>query len=484
MFSPNSWELNRYNFQNYTITVIFSLIVGIVFIRFSIIYAFFFLLITIYFFMGIISSLNFEFVFLANCLGFIFIRFSDFGAKNLSKQIILFLILMMSYFLCRNNFDEKFSIWSDNLAKVIFIYFSWILIQLIFSMYTISFYQISRVIVQTLILLGMFYLTSSYIKTTKHLYWILAILLICALLESILGILQHCSPNFYVTPADGSRDPHRLMPREYFGYIFPFISRYVREARGTFGHFNTLGNMLSLFAPLTFALSLIRETTIIRKMFFWLINLIIFFGLYFSYSRGSLSGVLIGLILIILLLTKKRRNKEIKIATVLLLIPLSLFVVYSLTGFFNVYYENTQNLTIRLSFWNETFQHIIESPATFLFGNHYFRILSRQVYQSVVDWTPLGHNSYLAIWERGGIIELILVVILFVFSIKNFYFSFKKTQNIYIKHISIGLIASLIAFSISQLFDHKLAFFYDIQIYFFIILGISIGLKRMVKLLR
>jgi len=420
--------------------------------------------------------------FLVNCLGFLFISSTILSAKALTAQAILFLILVISYFLSGNSFGNNVSIWRDNLGKVVLLYFFWELLQLIFSTNYMTFYQVARGSMQILILFGMFFITLSYSEKLRNINYIVAILLICAVSESILAILQHYSPNFYIAPTNTPRDPYVLLPREYLGYILPFISMRVREARGTFGQLNGLGNFLTLFSPVAFAIAFIRGNNRKKKYLFWFVSITIFLGLYFTYSRGSLSGVIVGLFLMILLLNRKNGNKEFKIALILFLLPLSLIVIYSLSGFFSEYYVSTQNWTTRLIFWNETWSHIVESPSTFLFGTHYFAALDDKFFQQFVGWTPFGHNSYLAIWESRGIIGLILVVLLIVFSIRNFYSSYKKTHNLYIKHISIGLIAGLVAFSISQLFDHKLAYFFDIRSYFFMIIGISIGMKRIVSL--
>lgn len=419
---------------------------------------------------------------MVNCLGFIFISSTVLSAKSLTAFVVLFLMLVISYFLSGNSLDKNVSIWRDNLGKVVLLYFFWELLQLILSTSYLPLYHIARMGVRTLILLGMFYITLCYIKKAKQLYYIVAILLICAVSESILGILQHYSANFYITPTNTPRDPNVLLPREFLGYILPFISPYVREARGTFGQLTGLGNFLTLFSPMAFAIAFVRESNRKKKYLFWFVSITIFLGLYFTYSRGGLSGVIVGLFLVALLLNRKSGKKELKIALNFIFLPLSLIVIYSLAGFFSEYYTSTQNWTTRLLFWRETFSHIVESPSAFLFGSNYFAELDGNFFQQFIGWRPLGHNSYLAIWESRGIIGLILVILLLFFSIKNFYSSYKKTHHVYIKHIGIGLIAGLVAFSISQLFAHKLAYFFDIRSYFFVILGISIGMKSIVKL--
>lgn len=459
---------------NYVPIIIFSLIAGFSLVYFPPIYAVLFLG------AGFLIR-KFELVLLANCLGFLYISNIVLSDRALTAQAILFLMLAISYFLSGNKLENSVSIWRDNLGKVVLLYFFWEVIQLIYNANHIGLYQLAKGgAVQSLILIGMFYITSSYIKEVHQLYFLVAVLLICATSESILAILQHYSPDFYITPTNSPRNPYVLLPREYLGYILPFFSPYVREARGTFGQFNGLGNFLTLFSPLAFAIAFVRESYRKNKYLFWFIGITIFLGLYFTYSRGSLSGVVVGLFLMILLLNRKSGKKELKVALILFILPLSCFVIYSLSGFFSEYYGSTQNWTSRLLIWSETLSHIAESPSAFLFGTHYIAELNIEFFQQLVSWTPLGHNSYLAIWEARGIIGLILVVLLFVFSLRNFYSSYKKTNNVYIKHISIGLIAGLVAFSISQLFDHKLAYFFDVRIYFFMILGISIGMKRIV----
>lgn len=451
----------------------YSIIVGMGIICFPITYVIVFLGCTLFIW-------KFEVVVLINCLGLLFISSTTLSGKTLTGNAVLLSILMLSYLLSRDRLFKNSSIWRDDLAKVLVLYFFWEVLQLILATYYLSSYQFLRECVKILIFLGMFYMISSYIKNLQHLYGIIAVLLICALSESMLAILQHCSPNFYITPAFNPSS-NLFYPREYFGYIFPFISKYVREARGTFGQLNGLGNFLTLFSPLGFALAFVKKIDFKRKMFFLFINIIIFLGLYFTYSRGSLLGLLSGLFLMLLLLDRKSDRKEFKIAINFLMLATIPLILYSLLSLFIEYWNSTQNLTIRLIFWNETLSHIMKSPFAFLFGTHYFPNIDVIHFQQVVDWVPLGHNSYLAIWESRGAIGLVLVVLLFIFSIRNFYFSYVKADNVYIKHISLGLMAGLTAFLVSQLFDHKLAQFFTIRTFLFMILGISIGIKKIVE---
>lgn len=470
----------KIDYQVYLISIIYSLIIGIIFINLSINYSILSLIASLFIMISFISKWKFEFALLIFCIGLLFVT-SITPTKSLTFLAILFLILIISCVLSGNKFDINVSVWKENLSKIILLYFGWELLQLILSTNYMPFYQIARGAILLLILFAIFYITSAYIKKLNNLYYIVAILLICASSESVLAILQHFSSNFYITPTNVPRNPNILYPREYLGYIFPFISIYVREARGTFGQLNGLGNFLTLFFPLALAIAFIREIKGIMKYLFWLVNITIFLGLYFTYSRGSLSGVILGLFLVIILVKRKSGKRELKTALIFFLLPLGLMCIYSLAGIISEYYINTQNWTTRLLLWSETLSKIKESLSTFLFGTHYFSHLDDKFFQQFIGWTPLGHNSYLAIWESRGIIGLILLVLLIVFSIRNFYSSYKKTHNLYIKHTSIGLIAGLTAFLISQLFDHKLAYFFNIRYYFFMILGISIGMKRIVE---
>ncbi len=431
--------------------------------------------------MGVaVAFLNFEVAFIFFCVGILY--GSAFYDLFFTISAILFVILTISYFLSGNLIGKSISFWKDNaLKKVVLLFLLWELLQLILSLDFLTPRESLKAVIEIVVPVAIFFIIAFYTRNWNRVIYIIAILLICAVSEATLGILQHFSEGFYITPTNIPRDSYSIYPREYLGYILPFISRYVREARGTFGQLNGLGNFLTFFTPLVFAIALVQEKKFnIKRIFFWFVGVNIFLGLYFTYSRGSLIGVLIGL-LIIFLLIKKRR---LKIIILLLGIALLLIVWYQsipIADNISEYWHSTQNLKIRIIIWNDTLSHIMRSPSTILVGYHYFGSTDyKSIYQKY-NWIPGGHNAYLSIWEAKGLVGLFLIISMLILSMKGLYLAYKEVDNAYIKHICLGLLAGLIAFSISQVFDHKLAYFFDIRTYFFIILGISAGIKKILE---
>ncbi len=413
-----------------------------------------------------------EIIYFVLCLGIL--PGSAFIGQHAAASII-FVIMAYSFLIKDRLKVVNFRI-KDNLNLFVLLYFCWEFLELILAGNYIDFNGTVKVANESIILLGIYIIISSYVDREKRMSNIITVMLIFAVGESILAIMQHYSSNFYFTPLNIDRDPYELVPREILGYIFPSISVYAREARGTFSHWNGLGNYLALYATLAFALAVKKKNNFVSNFIYWVLCIVVFTGLYFSYSRGSLLGVVTAMSVIMFLESGfGGRIRLISIAAAIM----GILVYYSREGII-AYWNSTQELTIRMLFWKETFQNIFSSTLVFLFGDHYFAVTDSVSIVKAYGWIPLGHNSYITILETKGIVGLFIILSVIILALKRFYTFSKETSSPNLKYINIGLFGAILAFGISQFFDHKLAYFFDIRVFFFTILALNVAMKRII----
>jgi len=389
---------------------------------------------------------------------------------------IVFAIMAYSFLIKEKLRVINFGI-KDSLNFFVLLYFCWEFLELVLAGNYIDLSGAMKAATELIVLSGIFIIISSYVDREKRMSRLVIVMLVVAAAESILAIMQHYSGSFFFTPVNDLKDTFEFVPREILGYIFPSISIYAREARGTFGHWNVLGNYLTLFATLALALAINKKNDIKRNFFYGAFSVIIFTGLYFSYSRGSLLGALIAVLAIVFL----ENSLKGRIALVSAVAGISGLIAYYLKDNIMAYWNNTQELTIRMVYWKETMQNIFGSALVFLFGNHYFVATGQESITKAYGWTPLGHNSYITILESRGIIGLLLILSVIFLALKRFYAFYREAPSANLKYTSIGLFGAVLAFGISQLFDHKLAYFIDIRIFFFTIIALNVAMKRIIS---
>lgn len=299
------------------------------------------------------------------------------------------------------------------------------------------------------------------------------ILLFVAALESLLAIFQQISPAFFITRAECEYSTQR----GYLGYIFSYFSRWVTNSRGTFDHFNILGNFLALFTPLPFALALNKKNNTITSWIYSVIFLLIFSGVVFSYSRGSLLGVIVAIAIMICLVIKR---KKILLLALFILIPVGFVFYAGMRSFILDYFTSTENLmqpdTGRFSMWLITWKLIIKEPFHFFLGWGGYGAASYDYFVDLFGFPPPEHNAFLGFWVRRGLLGILILIGILVIGVRHAWLNFKLSGDENNRAISFGIMGALIAFLISQIFDHKLLVSNWAFSFLFIFLGISEGL--------
>ena len=173
----------------------------------------------------------------------------------------------------------------------------------------------------------------------------------------------------------------------------------------------------------------------------------------FTFSRGGYLGMIAGIGVVIILLWRQMTfNKKIALGlisaiAIVFLLTTSQTVASRFLSSFNF---NEGSNTERIKNWNQGYEMFADN---FLFGvgiGNY----SLEIDPTIGYRTPVyAHNLYLDIGAEMGIFALLVWIVLITVTICQLYKASKNSKNEFSKAVSIGLIGSLVWFSIHSFFD-------------------------------
>ena len=196
-------------------------------------------------------------------------------------------------------------------------------------------------------------------------------------------------------------------------------------------------------------------------------------GLYFTYTRSALLALGVGLIALIVF-AKTRIRGEIVLAA--LLLAVAFISVYGiLEGNYlggRTAADQDESTVSRKIVWQAGIGIVQDSPI-FGIGDDRFLTVSPQ-YASRVDPTLLSweeerywgyrslgsvqlHNDYLMIWVSYGTIALVMYLWLLVAVLRNFINSYRSSSLSFIRGLSVGLAAALVAYGVNAFYHNCLA---------------------------
>ena len=187
--------------------------------------------------------------------------------------------------------------------------------------------------------------------------------------------------------------------------------------------------------------------------FLYIILITMLFAELFTFSRGGYLGMIMGIgITIILLWRQISFNKKIILGVISAMVIVFLLTTSQsiLNRFLSSFDFNEGSNTERLKNWNQGYEMFANN---FLFGvgigNYSLEINPTIEYRSPV----YAHNLYLDIGAEMGIFALIIWLLLIGVTIGQLYKLSRKTENSFFHALSLGLIGSLIWFSVHSFFD-------------------------------
>ena len=207
---------------------------------------------------------------------------------------------------------------------------------------------------------------------------------------------------------------------------------------------------LGLLIPIVLAIALVNKN---NSKLLYLILVVMLFAELFTFSRGGYLGMIAGIgITIILLWRQIVFNKKIILGLISAIAVIFLLTTSQsiLNRFLSSFNFNEGSNTERLKNWNQGYEMFANN---FLFGvgigNYSIEINPTIEYRSPV----YAHNLYLDIGAEMGIFALIVWVLLIIVTIRQLYKVSKKTEDDFLRALSLGLVGSLIWFSAHSFFD-------------------------------
>lgn len=288
-----------------------------------------------------------------------------------------------------------------------------------------------------------YYLTIYFIRTHRiKISTIIKVIVFTAASQAFLGIIQGTTFRFGAQNA--------FYNRGYLGYlgIGPSL---VKPARGTFVHFAIYGYYLSMI--LLFLVPFYKF--IFKKKFLAIIvMLMLFAGIFVSYSRGAMSGLILCYLYYVFLI-EKNKMKFIKITAILALI-LTPVVIYLLNaGYADSLNPRNEIWTIHLAYLQSHLQNIwlgtgLQSQYINIFPYIGYGIPLESFQRlSVSPYIANrgGHNLLLTYIEELGLVGTILYLSflanIFIYTLKNI--SLHKLNGLLC--LSVNLILAVIIYS-------------------------------------
>lgn len=275
-----------------------------------------------------------------------------------------------------------------------------------------------------------YYLSNQYCRPAQ---WRLAVQLLLALCvtESLVGIGQ----SVFAFNIGG---PVFWGDRAYLGYLLPgAFSTSAVQATGTFEHFNGLGSLLAIGAPLAWGLWIGRRSVARAAVL-----AVIVVGLVLTYSRGALIGATCGVVAIEVTRVHARKTAVIVAAAGVVLFA-GLLSWQQLV----IYYDSTQNLAPRMNTVAYAVAAATERPLSLLTGSGlmYFHsnvLTSGRVLSNL-------HSSHIQVLLELGLVGFVPYVLYLITLLRQ---TFRKRDCV--AALSVG--GAVLAFFVHQTFENVL----------------------------
>ncbi len=251
-----------------------------------------------------------------------------------------------------------------------------------------------------------------------------------------------------------------------FGYV-PFMGKEfmeihgfeIKRIRGVFVHGNSFGGILALTIPcfLSFYFSKSFKNSSIRiKIVYFFFLFILFFTLFFTYSRNSLISCIVGILSFLLIYFWKIKKINLFLKYFLLLSTFLLFFIFLSKFTFEKVYERILSIfriqedisfQIRLYYWKNSLRTFLKYP--------FFGIgISQFIYMPYAFFVIIPHNLYIQLLLETGIFGFLSFIFLIGSIIKSLFLCVKKVDlNEKYSWMPIGLIGSWFAFLNHNLLD-------------------------------
>lgn len=228
--------------------------------------------------------------------------------------------------------------------------------------------------------------------------------------------------------------------------------------------------MVTLILP--FAISKKRE-----RLFFALAISIIFVGLVLTYSRSAWVGLLAALVIVSIL--KEKRVRLILLAGVMLISLTLVFLPnWSVTKrVVSIADLSCPSIAERIYGWRGSLRIIKDYPITGVGVGGFQEVYPQYILPQATMHLLHAHNNFMDIAVETGILGLCAFCWLLVVFFKSSINVFRKTEDRYLKAVSLGCLGAFSVFVVSGLTEYTFGFS-EVLMPLYFLMGMSIAISR------
>ena len=298
------------------------------------------------------------------------------------------------------------------------------------------------------------------LRTPKDIQFLAGCIIAALIFQGILAMLQFRDPFFKI------------------GVIDHVQSWMWWRTKGTFFHPNEMGMFVMLTLPLTarmFFNGLIRDNT--KWTFYAGIGAFIgVVALFTTYNRGSWVGTFVGVSLMIMI-DFVRRGVKIKRILMVLAVPAAILLLVFLAKYGSTFADRLFSSSAT-NMWEGREQ--LQRESIEIIKQHIIICVGYWNYVLIPGVTYFVHNVYMLIASEIGVSGLLFTV--------GFFLSFLihiirgvQSKFFFVSNMSRGLLASMIGFFIASIPGPDFWISHPIQMYFWTLIALQVGLVRLDK---
>lgn len=249
--------------------------------------------------------------------------------------------------------------------------------------------------------------------------------------------------------------------------------------KASFPHTNIFGLYLGLVLPLIFSLARYFFKNR-QKLFFTLIGICVFYCLIFTFSRGSIIGFIVALIIIALM-----QKDRLLIGLIIISILVAPFLLPSSirdwakerSSAWEVMF-NAERIYIYKTTLNMIKQHPFIGVGVNTFCDNYTRYKINDSYGNTGESRYYGHNNFLHMAGEIGLMGLGVFLWLLFIVFKKWYIIYKLSPTrSFLSILSLGLIAGIVGFLINGITETGL-YYSKTATLFWVQVGVLLGVFK------
>jgi len=372
-------------------------------------------------------------------------------------SIRVFIILLFVFYLCKNIIIKKGinKLHFKNLQAISLLFFLTLTGISLISAENI-FWGLRKIIF-FLSIFPLYFLTVALVKKSDQIKKIILILIGSAILSSFIGLFQFLAQFIFSLEKVYAFWIINIMPifsgfnlgamiLAYPSLLVNINGQTIMRAFSFFSDPHMFSFYLGLILPLGIAYSLLIKN---KKILFLNFSLL-FFVLLLTFTRGAYIAIIVSFIFLAFLIYRYLRNKKMAFLLLLILIIFIIPITPISDRFYSTFNLSEGSNIGRLEMWEQSSKiALINFWQGVGLGNYSLTVNARFDYRNPVT----AHNLYLDIFSEMGIFALFIWLFLILGTISKLFWRLRKTDDEKEKCLLIGLIGSLLYFSIHSCFE-------------------------------